>query len=151
MANQQATPKGDSYSTAAASTKSGFNNMNMPFSGLDSSYIVWTTIKRIYAAQSRAKVQELKSALQNLKKGHESITTYFHKAKGLAHQLAMSSKPVDEEDLVMNILSGLPTDEYGTLEASLCTCVDPINLEELYSLFLSQESEISKSGNLEDL
>ncbi|KAF3777781.1 hypothetical protein EJ110_NYTH37491 [Nymphaea thermarum] len=120
------------------------------FYGLDSSYKVWTAIKRIYAAQSRAKVQQLKSALQNLKKGNESITTYFHKAKGVAHQLVMASKPVDEEDLVMNIISGLPTDEYGTLKVSLRTRVEPINLEELYSLLLIQESEISKSGNVED-
>uniref|UniRef100_A0A5K1BKM3 Retrotransposon gag domain-containing protein n=1 Tax=Nymphaea colorata TaxID=210225 RepID=A0A5K1BKM3_9MAGN len=118
--------------------------------GLDSSYKIWTTIKRIYAAQSRAKVQQLKSVLQNLKKGNESITAYFHKAKGVAHQLAMASKAVDVEDLVMNILSGLPTDKYGTLKVSLRTRVDPINLEKLYSLLLIQESEISKSGNVED-
>ncbi|KAF3788091.1 hypothetical protein EJ110_NYTH21739 [Nymphaea thermarum] len=118
--------------------------------GLDSSYKVWTTIKRIYAAQSRENVQQLKYTLQNLKKGNESKTTYFHKAKGVAHQLAMASKPVDDEDLVMNIPSCLPTDEYGTLKVLLCTRVDPINLEELYSLFLIQESEISKFGNLED-
>ncbi|KAF3777298.1 hypothetical protein EJ110_NYTH46073 [Nymphaea thermarum] len=62
----------------------------------------------------------------------------------------MASKPVDEEDLVMNIISGLPTDEYGTLKVSLRTRVEPINLEELYSLLLIQESEISKSRNVED-
>ncbi|KAF3773096.1 hypothetical protein EJ110_NYTH56177 [Nymphaea thermarum] len=62
----------------------------------------------------------------------------------------MASKPVDEEDLVMNILSGPPTDEYGTLKVSLRTRVNPINLEELYSLLLIQESENSKPGNLED-
>ncbi|KAF3788094.1 hypothetical protein EJ110_NYTH21747 [Nymphaea thermarum] len=150
MANQQATPEGDSYSTVAASTKSGFDNMNLQFSGLDSSYKVCTAIKHIYAAQSRAKVQQLKSAPQNLKKGNESITTYFHKAKGVAHQLAMASKPVDEEDLVMNIIFGLPTDEYGTLKVSLRTRVEPINLKELYSLLLIQESEISKFENVED-
>ncbi|KAF3788098.1 hypothetical protein EJ110_NYTH21615 [Nymphaea thermarum] len=195
VVNQQAIPEGDSYSTAAASTKSGFDNMNLPYSdeflpcedgkrtilnpaflewhrgdqlllswiisslsevvhsqvvGLDSSYKVWTTIKRIYAAQSRAKVQQLKSAMQNLKKGNESITAYFHKAKGIAHQLAMASKLVDEEDLVMNIIFGLPTHEYGTLKVSLCTRVKPINLVELYSFLLIQESEISKSGNVED-
>ncbi|KAF3786500.1 hypothetical protein EJ110_NYTH11693 [Nymphaea thermarum] len=157
MTNQPATPEEDSYNTAAASPKSGLDNVNLPFSvvhsqvvSLDSPYKVWTTIKHIYVAQFRAKVQQLKSALQNLKKGNESITTYLHKAKGIAHQLAMASKPVDEEDLVMNILSGLPTDEYGTLKVSLRTRVDPINLEELYSLLLIQESEISKPGNLED-
>ncbi|KAF3792473.1 hypothetical protein EJ110_NYTH11473 [Nymphaea thermarum] len=114
-----------------------------------SSYKAWTTIKRIYAARSRAKVQQLKSALQNLKKGTESIIAYFHKAKGIDHQLAMASKPVDEDDLVMNILFGLPED-YGTLKVSLRTRVDPINLEELYSLLLIQESEISKPASLED-
>ncbi|KAF3775003.1 hypothetical protein EJ110_NYTH51622 [Nymphaea thermarum] len=62
----------------------------------------------------------------------------------------MASKLVDEEDLVMNIISGLPTDEYGTLKVSLRTRVEPINLEELYSLLLIQESEISKPGNVED-
>ncbi|KAF3784947.1 hypothetical protein EJ110_NYTH24920 [Nymphaea thermarum] len=216
MTNQPATPEEDSYNTAAASPKSGLDNMNLPFSGLissvipaptslqhflsiklssdsyllwesqfipmlksynmmryidetfkcpdeflpteddkrtvlnpaflewhrgdqlllswiisllseivhsqvvglDLSYKVWITIKHFYAAQSRAKVQQLKSALQNLEKGNESITAYFHKAKGIAHQLAMASKPVDEEDLVMNILSGLPTDEYGTLKVA---------------------------------
>ncbi|KAF3785672.1 hypothetical protein EJ110_NYTH26359 [Nymphaea thermarum] len=118
--------------------------------GLDSSYKAWTTIKRIFTAQSRAKVQQLKSALQNLKKGTESITAYFHKAKGIAHQLAMASKPVDEDDLVMNILFGLPTKDYGTLKVSLSTRIDPINMEELYSLLLIQESEISKPASLED-
>ncbi|KAF3784866.1 hypothetical protein EJ110_NYTH29326 [Nymphaea thermarum] len=39
MVNQQANPEGDSYNTAAASTKSGFDNMNLPFSGLISSII----------------------------------------------------------------------------------------------------------------
>ncbi|KAF3792836.1 Retrovirus-related Pol polyprotein from transposon TNT 1-94 [Nymphaea thermarum] len=124
--------------------------VNSQVIGLDSSYKVWTTIKRIYAAQSIAKVQQLKSALQNLKKRTESITAYFHKAKGIAHQLAMASKPVDEEDLVMNIFSGLPAEEYGTLKTSLRTRVDPINLEELYSLLLIQESEISKPASFED-
>ncbi|KAF3784713.1 hypothetical protein EJ110_NYTH21493 [Nymphaea thermarum] len=150
MASQPLTPDGNSYNTAAASPKSRSDTMNLPFSGLDSSYKAWTTIKRIYAIQSRAKVQQLKSAQQNLKKRTESITTYFHKAKGIAHQLAMASKPVDEEDLVTNIISSLSIEEYGTLKISLRTRVDPINLEELYSLLLIQESEILKFENFED-
>ncbi|KAF3786013.1 hypothetical protein EJ110_NYTH26512 [Nymphaea thermarum] len=50
----------------------------------------------------------------------------------------------------MNILSSLPTEEYDTLKIPLCTRVDPINLEELYSLLLN-ESEISKLKSMHQL
>jgi hypothetical protein len=58
----------------------------------------------------------------------------FHKAKVLAHQLALASRPVSDEDLIMSILAGLPASEYGSL---------PVSLDELFGLLLTHEVEIN--------
>ncbi|OVA06304.1 hypothetical protein BVC80_8889g19 [Macleaya cordata] len=67
-------------------------------------------------------------------KGTDSILLYFNKAKRIAHQLAQASKPVDDDDLRMFILAGLPL-EYGPFKASLSTRMESISSNDLLSLF----------------
>nr|VVW53608.1 unnamed protein product [Nymphaea colorata] len=66
-----------------------------------------------------------------LKKGILSKEAYVHKAKMIAHQLATTSKPVDEDDLVLYILNGLPS-EYVAFRTRIETRKEAITLNELH-------------------
>ncbi|KAF3784912.1 Retrovirus-related Pol polyprotein from transposon TNT 1-94 [Nymphaea thermarum] len=109
--------------------------------GLKTSHEVWSALRRMYAAHSRSRIQRLRAQLQSIRKGTDSIANYFHKVKGIVHQLALASKPVDNDDLMSYILAGLPTHEYGALRTSLNTRVEQIELEELLSLLLIHEAQ----------
>lgn len=82
----------------------------------------------------------MKRELQNNWKGLESIPTYFHKSKVIAHQLALASKCVDEEDLMSYILVALMPQEYGSLHTATNTQVNPMTLEDLFAMFLCHEA-----------
>uniref|UniRef100_A0A5K0V051 Retrovirus-related Pol polyprotein from transposon TNT 1-94 n=1 Tax=Nymphaea colorata TaxID=210225 RepID=A0A5K0V051_9MAGN len=68
-----------------------------------------------------------------------SMDAYFQKVRVVAHQLAIASKLVDEDDLVLYILRGLPA-EYLAFKISMETQKEPISLNELYGLLLMQEA-----------
>uniref|UniRef100_A0A5K1FRR9 Uncharacterized protein n=1 Tax=Nymphaea colorata TaxID=210225 RepID=A0A5K1FRR9_9MAGN len=66
-----------------------------------------------------------------MKKGVGSIAAYFCKAKDIAHQLTLTSNPVEEDDLISYILASLLAHEYEALRTSLNTRVEQIRLDEL--------------------
>uniref|UniRef100_A0A5K0V5S1 Retrotransposon Copia-like N-terminal domain-containing protein n=1 Tax=Nymphaea colorata TaxID=210225 RepID=A0A5K0V5S1_9MAGN len=110
---------------------------------LKTTYEVWIALKRSYAAHSRSRIMQLKEQLQGLWKRNLTMDDYFYKAKMLAHQLAVASKPVEGEYLIMHILRGL-LQEYSTFKTSLITRVDPISLSDLHSLLLTQETQFKE-------
>ncbi|KAF3788298.1 hypothetical protein EJ110_NYTH21185 [Nymphaea thermarum] len=83
---------------------------------------------------------EVWSALRRIK-CIDSIAAYFHKVKDIAHQLTLTSKPVENDDLVSYILAGLTTHEYGALRILLNTRAEQIELKELLSLLLIHEAQ----------
>ncbi|KAF3780954.1 hypothetical protein EJ110_NYTH37991 [Nymphaea thermarum] len=114
-------------------------NVHAQIIGLKTSAEVWNALKHSYAAHSRSRVMQLKSQLQDLKKGNMSMDAYFQKVRVIAHQLAIASKPIDEDDLVLYILRGLPV-EYLAFKISMETRKEPVSLNELYGLLLMQEA-----------
>ncbi|XP_031486468.1 uncharacterized protein LOC116254917 [Nymphaea colorata] len=109
--------------------------------GLKTTHEVWSALRCKYAAHSRSRIQRLRARLESIRKGIDSIASYFHKVKGIAHQLALACKPVENDDLMSYILAGLPTHEYGALRTYLNTKVEQIELEELLSLLLIHEAQ----------
>jgi len=59
------------------------------------------------ASQSRSHISYLKRQLQNLQQGSKTCTKYIRLAKQWADQLAATGKPVEEDDLISYIISGL--------------------------------------------
>jgi hypothetical protein len=49
----------------------------------------------------------MKLQLQSLQQGSKSCTKYLRSAKSYADQLAAVGKPIDDEDLLTSIMSGL--------------------------------------------
>jgi hypothetical protein len=75
--------------------------------GLNTSYSAWTTLATRFASQSKSRISHLKRQLQNLQQGSKTCTEYLNTAKKWADQLAAGGKPVDDDDLISFITSGL--------------------------------------------
>ena len=75
--------------------------------GLHTSKQVWMALTNRFASQSRSHISQLKRQIQGLQQGSKSCTEYLKSAKSYADQLAAVGKPIDDEDLVSFIMSGL--------------------------------------------
>lgn len=80
----------------------------------------------------------MKSQLQSIKKGSLSIDDYVKKIKHIADSLAAICNPVDDEDIIIYTLNGLPLN-YGPFETSIRTRPAPILLKELHVLLQCEE------------
>ena len=68
----------------------------------------WDARKDIFEARSSAGLLQLMHELSNLKKdGDDNIIKYTSRAKGLRQELSMLGNQVNENTLVLQILSGL--------------------------------------------
>lgn len=103
--------------------------------GLTTAQSVWLALERRFASLSWSHIIQLKTQMQSVKKGTQSITEYVQKIKHISDNLAEVSCSVDEEDLIIHTLNGLPP-EYGPFKTSIRTCSHPISIEELHVLLL---------------
>uniref|UniRef100_A0A2N9ETF7 Reverse transcriptase Ty1/copia-type domain-containing protein n=1 Tax=Fagus sylvatica TaxID=28930 RepID=A0A2N9ETF7_FAGSY len=78
--------------------------------GRSSSRDVWLTLEKMFSSQSRARIMQTRYHLATLKKGNLSIPNYFQKAKSYADLLASIGQPIHDNDLITQILAGLPSD-----------------------------------------
>ncbi|XP_022159298.1 uncharacterized protein LOC111025709 [Momordica charantia] len=112
--------------------------------GCDSSQQVWQTLVKYYSSSSRTNVVNLKSNLQSIsKKPGESIDLYMQRIKELKDKLANVSVLVDNEDLLIYTLNGLPP-EFNAFCTSMCTRSQSVSFEELYVLLVYEEAAIDK-------
>lgn len=77
--------------------------------GLSTARDVWVALERCFLSSSRSHIIQLKTKLQSVKKGTQSITEYIHQIKRLFDSLASVSCVVDYEDLIIHTLNGLPS------------------------------------------
>ncbi|GMQ04334.1 hypothetical protein CsSME_00049783 [Camellia sinensis var. sinensis] len=78
---------------------------------------------------------------------------YLTQIKSIADQLALAASPVDDEDLVLLILNGLP-DEYNAFKTSIRTRSESISIGVLCSLLNSESIHVessSKQGHTAEL
>ena len=101
----------------------------------------WKTIEAMFASRTRARTVNTRIALSNTKKGNSSAAEYFGKMKALGDEMAAAGRPLEDEELVEYILTGLGED-FQSLVAALCARVEPISIGELYSQLLSFESRM---------
>jgi hypothetical protein len=106
--------------------------------GLTTSWEVWVTLETLFAVLSQSWILQLKQQLSNLKKGAQTVSAYFQKAQGIANLLAAIGKPIEDSELISNILVGLGAD-YDPLVTSVTTRQDSISLIDLYGYMLSYE------------
>ena len=81
--------------------------------------------------------------LATLKKGNMSISDYFQKAKSYADLLASIGQPIHDNDLITQILAGLPSD-YNDLVTSINTRLEDMQLDELFGHLLTHELRLEQ-------
>ncbi|KAF3784825.1 hypothetical protein EJ110_NYTH29541 [Nymphaea thermarum] len=64
------------------------------------------------------------------------------------HQLALASKPIDDDDLVTSILGGLPIHECGAFQTALNTISEGVTLEDLLGMLLTHEAQLQDNENM---
>ena len=105
---------------------------------MTNSAAVWATLENMFAAQSQARVTNLRMQLVNCKKGSQSAAAYFSKIKAIGDELAAACRPLPDEELVSFILAGLDFD-YNPLVSSVVGRTTPIPLSDLYAQILAYD------------
>ncbi|TYK17989.1 uncharacterized protein E5676_scaffold306G002980 [Cucumis melo var. makuwa] len=119
--------------------------------GCKSSSQVWKTLERHYSSNTRTNIVNLKSDLQQIsKKPDEPIGLYIKKIKEVKDKLANAATIVEDEDLVIYALNGLPR-EYNAFRTSMQTRSQPVSFSELHILLKSEESALEKQTKREDI
>ena len=98
----------------------------------------------MFISQSQARIMPLKMQIQTLKKGSMSMIDYFAKMKRLSDSLALAGKPVELNDFLQHVLTGLDSSDYESLVTSVLARGDSIGMDEFYSLLLSHGNRVEQ-------
>ncbi|KAA8518236.1 hypothetical protein F0562_015710 [Nyssa sinensis] len=109
--------------------------------GYSTSREAWLALERRFSASTRSNILQLKSALHNISKGKDSIDLYIQKIKQARDSLASVSVLIEDEDILIYVLNGLPQ-EYNAFKTSIRTRSEHITLEEVYAMLKIEEQTI---------
>ena len=83
----------------------------------------------------------------SLKKGSESMNSFFQRVKEIRDKLGVVAVCVDEEELIYLAFEALPP-EYNAFCFAIQTSSDVVTLEELNTLLNAEERSIKKRSDL---
>lgn len=75
--------------------------------GAKTDHNAWSKLVAAYASGSKPQICELKTQLYTLRRYNEIIKTYAQKVKGISDKLVALQHPVNDDDLVEFIITGL--------------------------------------------
>jgi hypothetical protein len=102
----------------------------------------WETLEAVYQAKSMARRLQLKRELNSLRKEpNEPLTKYVSRATDLRDQLLAAGHTVDDQEVVMCILAGLPG-EYDTVVTVLELNEDKLEVDEVLAKLLQAEQRL---------
>ena len=108
----------------------------------------WTVLANTYAKPSRGRIKQVKNLLKNPTKGTMTVTDFLHSVKARTDELAILGAPIEEEDLIENILDGLG-DDYKQLVRAVQARDTSISFDELHEKLLSFEATLSATTKSE--
>jgi hypothetical protein len=100
----------------------------------------WTVTEGNFTSSTRAHIVNSRIALATTKKGKLFIADYIAKMCGLGDELAITDKPLDDDDLISYILSRLDFD-YNPVVTTL-VAKEKLTIGEVYSQLLSFEQRL---------
>jgi hypothetical protein len=106
----------------------------------------WEKLEEQFTSQTRACAITTRMALAMSHKGSLSGAEYLAKMQGLANDMAVVRKALDDEDLVQYILSGLDED-YDSVVNSILARLIPITVSELAAQMISFEAHVDLRSN----
>nr|GEY33112.1 Gag-polypeptide of LTR copia-type [Tanacetum cinerariifolium] len=94
----------------------------------ETAHQVFKCLNDMYASVSRSRTISLKSKLAKNFKGTKLMAEFLHEMKGIADELALAQAPIDDEDLIVHILTQL-RDDYKHITAALKSNIDAARLK----------------------
>ncbi|KAM2192741.1 hypothetical protein ACFX1Q_028394 [Malus domestica] len=112
--------------------------------GSTSSKDLWFRLKEQFSTVSRTSIFQMKSNLQTIKKGSDSISQYLHRIKEARDYLSAAGVFFADEDIVILALNGLPA-EYNTFRCVIRGRESVISLKDFRSQLLAEEIIVDNS------
>ncbi|KAF8393863.1 hypothetical protein HHK36_020061 [Tetracentron sinense] len=108
--------------------------------GITSAREVWSSLANKFASQSRTHVHHLKRKLQTLHQGSMKCTDFLEKAKLVSDEVVAVGKPLEDDDLMSYIVSGLhPSFNPFITSLSFATRDKNVSFEDFQAELLSYE------------
>ncbi|KAM1762795.1 hypothetical protein ACFX12_005393 [Malus domestica] len=114
--------------------------------GSTSSRDLWIQLQEQFSTISKTSIFQMKSNLQTIKKGSDSITQYLQKIKEARDYLSAAGVSFLDEDIVILALNGLPA-EYNTFRTVIRGRESVISLKEFRTQLLAEEAILESTVN----
>ncbi|KAM2012136.1 hypothetical protein ACFX1T_024034 [Malus domestica] len=105
---------------------------------------MWMSLHDRFSTVTKASIFQLKTELQNIKKGTESISQYLQRVKDARDHLAAAGVSFDDDDIIIITLKWLPS-EYNTFRTVIRRRDNVISLKDFRAQLLAEEAVIENS------
>lgn len=102
---------------------------------------IWELLAQTFGNPTRGHIRQLKFQIKQCVKGTKTISEYLRQIKSKTDDLALLGKPLDPEDLIEQILAGLP-EEYKPEVDAINGRDTTISFPELHERLLNREAMI---------
>ena len=112
----------------------------------------WDELKAIFDASSKSRVMTLMLELSSLKMGRETIVQYFFRALRLSTHLKSAGRVIEDSDLVLHILNGLP-ETYNIIRGIIINNYDDntYTLDKVMASLVQEEHRFNQTVTSPDL
>lgn len=93
---------------------------------------VWNVVEVMFSSMTKARSINTRITLATTKKGDLSIAEFVSKMRSYADDMANSGKPLDNNELISYIFTGLP-DDYNPVVTSLIARAESMSIGEVYA------------------
>ncbi|KAL5745767.1 hypothetical protein ACOSP7_026913 [Xanthoceras sorbifolium] len=111
---------------------------------------IWIVLKRMYLQHSLRKIMQIRAHIQATKKDSMSITKYILKIKILADSLAVAGQPMNDRDLLLNVLQGVSS-ECDTVIVTITTQQCTVSFQDAQFLLMSYEARLNQHTSFASL
>jgi len=111
--------------------------------GSQSSHEMWINLAERFSTVTKATIFQMKTELQNIKKGSDSVFVYLQKIKDARDHLAAAGVHFDDDDIIILALKGLPA-EFNTFRCVIRGKENSISLKDFRSQLLAEETTIGQ-------
>ncbi|XBH92697.1 hypothetical protein VPH35_083774 [Triticum aestivum] len=100
---------------------------------------LWTKLEALFLNNQRSRQFHLKTELYAVKQGDSTIPVFCARLKSVADALRNVNKPVDDDELVIQLLRGVDRNHHGMTAAIIEKSPNPMPFKQAVGMFLHDE------------
>ncbi|CAL8157377.1 unnamed protein product [Prunus armeniaca] len=114
--------------------------------GCTSSHDMWVQLKDRFSTITKARIFQMKSELQTIKKGSEPVSQYLQRIKDARDHLFAAEVSFEDDDIVILALNGLPSD-YNTFRCMVRGRENVLSLKDFRSQLIAEEATLEQTNS----